>query len=71
MAVFFKCISTYSGKENQMLFTHVSENQFKRDYATWQSGVVIQEAFPYLTEDEREFILTGITPEEWSEMFCH
>lgn len=29
----------------------------------------IQDAFPYLTEDEREFILTGIIAEEWDEMF--
>lgn len=28
-------------------------------------GVLIQEAFPELSPDEREFIMTGITPEEW------
>ena len=28
-------------------------------------GVLIQEAFPNLSPDEREFIMTGITPEEW------
>lgn len=27
--------------------------------------LLIQDAFPELTSDEREFILTGITAEEW------
>jgi hypothetical protein len=30
---------------------------------------LIQDAFPTLTADEREFILTGITSEEWDEIF--
>lgn len=30
---------------------------------------LIQDAFPNLTPDEREFILTGITPEEWDSVF--
>lgn len=32
-------------------------------------GVLLQDAFPNLTADEREFIKTGITPEEWDEYF--
>lgn len=28
----------------------------------------VQDAFPNLTADEREFILTGITPDEWDEL---
>ena len=30
------------------------------------SGRLIQAAMPHLTEDDREFVLTGITPEEWT-----
>ena len=30
---------------------------------------LIHEIFPQLTADEREFIMTGITPEEWDELF--
>ncbi len=33
--------------------------------ALWESGVLIQKAMPHLCEDEREFIMTGITPDEW------
>jgi hypothetical protein len=29
----------------------------------------IQDIFPNLSNDEREFIMTGITPGEWDEMF--
>jgi hypothetical protein len=39
------------------------------DYAAWQNGQLIQNAMPYLTPDEREFLMTGITKEEWNTMF--
>ena len=32
-------------------------------------GVLLQHAFPNLSPDQREFILTGSTPEEWDEAF--
>jgi hypothetical protein len=35
----------------------------------WQSGTLIQKAMPNLTSDEREFIKTGITLEEWDAEF--
>jgi len=31
----------------------------------WEGGMLAQDAFPQLSADEREFIMTGITPEEW------
>ena len=31
--------------------------------------MLIQQAMPNLTADEREFIKTGITPQEWDDMF--
>ena len=34
-------------------------------------GALIQNAFPNLSSDEREFIKSGITAEEWTEMFCY
>ena len=37
--------------------------------ADWESGTLIQEAMPQLNADEREFIMTGVTPEEWSKEF--
>ena len=31
----------------------------------WKGGAVIQNAMPNLSVDEREFMMTGITPKEW------
>lgn len=33
------------------------------------NGTKVQDAFPHLSADDREFILSGITPEEWNEVF--
>lgn len=36
----------------------------------WQLGKkLIQEAFPNLTADQREFLRTGMTAEEWDDTF--
>ena len=39
------------------------------EIAAWQAGELIQVAMPRLDADEREFIKTGITAEEWEEIF--
>ena len=31
----------------------------------WQGGSLSQNVMPDLSADEREFIMTGVTPEEW------
>jgi len=36
---------------------------------SWRSGSLIQKAFPHLNDSDREFILTGISDDEWDEMF--
>lgn len=40
------------------------------EYAAWRGGELIQVAMPRLDADEREFIKTGITAEEWEKMFA-
>jgi hypothetical protein len=35
----------------------------------WASGELIQDAFPNLSPDDREFLKTGITAEEWEQMY--
>ena len=37
--------------------------------AAFQRGALVQDAFPHLSPDEREFIITGITKEEWDDTF--
>ena len=43
----------------------VTEAQLK----VWQDGMVIQAAMPNLNDSQREFIKTGITEEEWADLF--
>jgi len=37
--------------------------------AQWRRGALIQDAFPTLKAEIREFIMSGITPKEWDELF--
>lgn len=41
----------------------VTEEQLDRH----RKGELIQDVCPELTGDDREFLITGITPEEWRE----
>ena len=34
----------------------------------WQGGMLIQDAMPNLSVDEREFLMTGLTPADWEKM---
>lgn len=37
--------------------------------ARWESGALLQDAMPQVPPPLREFVKTGITPEEWEETF--
>ena len=39
------------------------------DYWDWQDGELAQNAFPYLSAEEREMLISGICPSCWTEMF--
>lgn len=43
----------------------VTEEQLER----WHNGELIQNAMPDLTPDQREFLMTGITADEWTDVF--
>lgn len=57
-------ISPFSGVLNRMELP-ITVEQYQR----WQDGELIQNVFPSLTADEREFIMTGITADEWNKAF--
>lgn len=40
-----------------------------QELAKWKAGILIQDAMPLLNDDEREFVKTGITAEEWKAAF--
>ena len=60
--------SPFTGNVNQMDIP-MSAMDFALAEERWENGVLIQDAFPNLNADQREFIKTGITPEEWAETF--
>ena len=61
-------VSKISGRTHTMRIK-ISPKEFRRGYNLAESGMYIQDAFPTLSIDEREFIKTGITPEEWEKVF--
>jgi len=50
--------------ETRSLDLNVTQDQID----LWEGGMVIQNAMPNLSIDEREFIKTGVTAEEWETM---
>lgn len=68
--------SPFTGRVNEMTiemrpedWEEYTENLNRASWIGAARGVkpgrMIQDIFPYLTADEREFIKTGITPDEW------
>lgn len=59
--IYRKCTVT-----NKVYSVCVSEHKYKR----WKTGnELIQNVFPELDADQREFLMTGTTPAEWDKMF--
>lgn len=56
--------STLTGRKRQWPMP-ITEQELQR----WKDGELIQDVFPHLTTDEREFIVSGITPDEWDAEF--
>lgn len=39
------------------------------DFWDWDDGALVQDAFPYLSADEREMLISGICPNCWNDTF--
>ena len=57
-------VSSLSGNVAEMDLD-ITEDQI----SSYAAGEYVQVAFSNLSAGEREFIMTGITPKEWEEMF--
>jgi hypothetical protein len=55
--------SPMTGELNQMDLPVTS-----KQYQDWRGGMLIQNAMPNLTPEQREFIQTGLTPVDWKGM---
>ena len=53
--------SPFSGTINTREIAGVTIDKLQQ----WKMGAKIQDVFPELSADDREFIITGITPEEF------
>jgi len=61
--------SPITNKQNQLEIP-MSIEAYALGMAQWRRGALIQDAFPTLAADIREFIMSGITPKEWDDMFA-
>lgn len=52
--------SPFSGQEHSMELPVTPEQ-----LAAYEAGGFVQDVFPDLDADQREFIASGITPQEW------
>jgi hypothetical protein len=55
------------GRREKLISLSVEE--FWKRHAKYMAGALIQEAFVRQSTDEREFLLTGMTPEEFEKVF--
>ena len=50
---------------------HIHEVEVNEiDYLDWGDGMTVQEAFPYLSANEREMLISGICPTCWEKTFA-
>ena len=61
--------SPITGEDNTMEFD-MTQKEFDDCYVAWSEGTLIQNAFPMLDADQREFIKLGLTPEEYLMIFA-
>ena len=52
-----------------MSFPRASFDQMRQGHKDYLGGLKVQDAFPFLSPNEREFLMTGMLPEEWEEAF--
>lgn len=50
-------------------YEHLVKNAKEADILKWRSGAYIQDAMPHVSAEDREFLISGITPTYWNEVF--
>ena len=57
--------------EKESMFTGVRHKMdipvTLEQWADWRTGTLIQDAMPHLSRQHREFLISGVTPEEWAQ----
>ena len=60
-----KRVSPFTGTTNVRFIEGVTREALDE----WRAGVLIQDALPKVTPEDREYIKTGITPTMWNDIF--
>ena len=60
---------SFLSRKEATMDLEVTQDQLNRFDNRLQTGEMVQDIFPYLSAGEREFILNGITPNEWEAYF--
>jgi len=55
--------SILSGKTSTLFIEGLTQEMLD----SWQSGALIQDALAGISQELREFVMSGVTPEEWDE----
>lgn len=63
MTIHIRRVDPFTGKSNTWFNMPVTQEQIYE----WENGALIQSVMPKLSPDQREFIMTGITPDSWEE----
>jgi len=58
-------VSGLTGRENTLFIPGLTQAMLD----SYNNGALAQDAFEGLSADYREFIMTGITPDEWNAYF--
>ena len=61
-------ISPLTGNVNKM-YLDITQEQVAEWNAPAKERRLIQDIFPNLNDDEREFIMTGYTPADWRNLY--
>jgi hypothetical protein len=59
--------SIISGKQNTRMYEMTREQI--NEYTDMGRKRLVQDIFPDMSDEDREFLMTGITPEEWNATF--
>lgn len=59
--------SPFMGKSTMEL--PLSLGEFQQGIDKWDRGAYVQDAFPTLNAGQREFLMTGMTPQVWDKTF--
>jgi hypothetical protein len=64
-------VSLATGKTHTMDLPTVTEERLAQCWSQnpQRKGKHIQEVFPELSADEREFLISGTTPDEWADLY--